>query len=111
MSLPVFVPLKLKYPVSQQDTLLATNNLAYSYVELGQTKKAADILEGVLAAQKRILGEEHPYTLMTMNNLRLAILYSQFSQTKDASDMPTASGTRQQSTGAKTKSGARCDVM
>jgi Tetratricopeptide repeat len=58
------------------------NNFAITYSDLGQTKDAVALLEKVLEARHRILGDEHLDTLARMNNL--AAMYRDLGQMKDA---------------------------
>jgi hypothetical protein len=46
-------------------------NLANRYSEAGRRQEALQLLERVVAAQKRTLGEEHPDTLYSINNLAI----------------------------------------
>jgi hypothetical protein len=43
--------------------------LAISYSEVGRRQEALQLLETVVAAHKRTLGEEHPDTLHSVQNL------------------------------------------
>ncbi len=45
------------------------NNLANTLWELGDAAGARDIHEAALSVRRRVLGEEHPGTLMSMHNL------------------------------------------
>jgi Tetratricopeptide repeat len=58
------------------------NNFAITYSDLGQAKDAVVLLEKVLEARHRILGDEHLDTLACMNNL--AAMYRDIGQMKDA---------------------------
>ena len=50
-------------------TLTSLNNLAYTYGELGEHKKALEMNEKVYTLRCRILGDEHPDTLTSLSNL------------------------------------------
>ena len=45
------------------------NNLALTLRAQGDLPAARDLEEQVLAARRRILGDDHPHTLISMNNL------------------------------------------
>jgi hypothetical protein len=45
------------------------NNLAQTLRELGDLHGAYSLHEQALAAYRRVLGDDHPSTLMSMNNL------------------------------------------
>lgn len=64
-----------KYVREHPHTLTVLQNLAVTYGDLGENKRALQIQEGVYASRRKILGEAHPDTLMTLNNL--AVLYKQ----------------------------------
>ena len=49
------------------ETLLAMNNLAVGLGNIGEVKRAHELLARVLEAQERVLGPEHPQTLMSRN--------------------------------------------
>ena len=51
------------------DTLMALNNLASSYSELGYQEKALELKQEAYEKQKEILGENHPDALLALNNL------------------------------------------
>ena len=51
------------------DTLIALNNLSYSYLNVGNYKKALELGERVYNLRSRILGEENSDTLRALNNL------------------------------------------
>ena len=61
------------------------SNLASTYMYQGKLKESADLNEKVLAARKRILGEEHPHTLTTMSNL--ASTYGGQGKLKESADL------------------------
>src|SRR5690606_12347673 len=50
-------------------TLTSANNLAGLYDQLDRTPEAIEMHERVLEARRRLLGDDHPYTLASMNNL------------------------------------------
>jgi hypothetical protein len=52
-----------------EDTLLAASLLAITYKSLGQWKEAGDIEERILRIRQETLGEKHPDTLQTLNNV------------------------------------------
>ncbi|WP_320129617.1 tetratricopeptide repeat protein [uncultured Sphaerochaeta sp.] len=58
-----------KYEIEDEKTLQVLNNLAVTYSNLGDTRKALEIYEKVYGLRKRILGDEHPHTLESLNNL------------------------------------------
>lgn len=60
---------KERYGEEHPDTLAALDNLAYTYVILGESKRASELLEKVCELKRNILGEEHPDTLSTLNYL------------------------------------------
>jgi hypothetical protein len=47
------------------------NNLAIVLYALGEVVAARELDEKVLAVRRRVLGEEHPDTLTSMNNLAI----------------------------------------
>jgi F0F1-type ATP synthase beta subunit len=49
------------------------NNLAYLYESQGKYEAADPLYEETLQLRKKVLGEEHPHTLASINNL--AALY------------------------------------
>jgi serine/threonine protein kinase/Flp pilus assembly protein TadD len=49
------------------------STIGYTYLELGRFERAEPQLVRAIEIRKRVLGEEHPLTLLSMNNL--AILY------------------------------------
>jgi hypothetical protein len=51
------------------------HNLANCYREVGRRQEALELLEKVVVARRRTLGEEHPDTLRSMH--ALAIRYSE----------------------------------
>lgn len=51
------------------DTITALNNLAISYDEMGDHKRALELKEKVYNLRVEVLGEEHPHTLSALNNL------------------------------------------
>jgi len=51
------------------DTLISMGNLAGSYRNQGQWKEAEELEVQVMQMHKRILGEEHPFTLNSKENL------------------------------------------
>ena len=51
------------------------HNLADSLRQLGDAAAARKLEEQVLAISIRVLGEEHPSTLSTMNNLAVSLYY------------------------------------
>ncbi|KAH8795890.1 hypothetical protein DL96DRAFT_1722748 [Flagelloscypha sp. PMI_526] len=62
--------------------LTCMNILATTYSKLNQHHKALELDEQVLAVRIRILGEEHPDTLITTGNL--AVTHSKIGQYRDA---------------------------
>jgi Tetratricopeptide repeat len=48
-------------------------NLAIALGGLGQLDEAVKMFEEVLEKMKRILGEEHPSTILVMNNLAITL--------------------------------------
>ena len=58
-----------KYSKKDETTLAWLNNTAVLYLEIGNYKKAAEILKEVYALCCDISGEKHPDTLNTLNNL------------------------------------------
>jgi hypothetical protein len=50
------------------------NNLAVTLVDLGDAAGAADLHGQVLDARRRLLGPEHPDTLMSINNLAATLV-------------------------------------
>jgi hypothetical protein len=46
--------------------------LAWTYLQQGRTAEAVKLEEEVLEKRRRILGEEHPHTLTTINTLASA---------------------------------------
>ncbi|MFF2805561.1 tetratricopeptide repeat protein, partial [Streptomyces sp. NPDC058051] len=50
-------------------TLLARNNLAGAYESAGDLGRAIPLYEQTLTDRIRVLGEEHPATLTSRNNL------------------------------------------
>ena len=54
------------------DTLIARDNLAGAYEDVGRFDEAIELLERVLVGSERVLGPDHPDTLMTRNNLAVA---------------------------------------
>ena len=51
---------------------MTRSNLASVYLDSGQPDKATPLLEETLTASERILGTDHPNTLMTRSNLASA---------------------------------------
>ena len=51
------------------DTLIARDNLAGAYEDVGRFDEAIELSERVLAEQERVLGPDHPKTLTTRGNL------------------------------------------
>ena len=51
------------------DTLIARDNLAGAYEDVGRFDEAIELSERVLAEQERVLGPDHPKTLTVRNNL------------------------------------------
>jgi tetratricopeptide (TPR) repeat protein len=52
-----------------QDTLAATNNLAWELYQMGRYVEARDLEEDTLNRLRRILGDNDPNTLNSANNL------------------------------------------
>jgi tetratricopeptide (TPR) repeat protein len=67
------------------DTLTTISNLASTYSNQGQWKKAEELQVQVMESRKRLLGDEHPYTLTSISNLASA--YSNQGQWKKAEGM------------------------
>ena len=55
-------------------TLLVANNLAAALRGVGQTDRAIGLLEHAVDCRIRILGDEHPDTLVSMANLVVVLL-------------------------------------
>ena len=70
------------YGDEHASTLFALGNLAVTYGELGDHKKALELNEKVYALRCRILGEEHPDTLISLSNL--AYTYGELGNHKKA---------------------------
>ena len=68
-------------------TLMAMNNLANTYSDLGRYQEALSLQEKVYDFRRRIQGEEHPDTLIAMNNL--AVTYSDLGRYQAALDLAT----------------------
>jgi hypothetical protein len=51
------------------NTLISIDNLASTYNNQGQWKKAAELYVQVMESRKRLLGAEHPATLTSIANL------------------------------------------
>jgi hypothetical protein len=64
------------YGKEEWDTLKWIGELASTYCAQGNFAAPADMEEVVLMGRKKTLGEEHPATLTSMNNLA-AIFYHQ----------------------------------
>jgi eukaryotic-like serine/threonine-protein kinase len=62
---------RLLGPTDEQ-TLMAENDLACSYLALRQDKKARELCEHTLEHRRLTLGPDHPLTLESMNNLAKA---------------------------------------
>ena len=60
-----------EYGEEHPDTLTPLNNIAYTYGELGDHKKALELYEKVYKLSCKIFGEEHPDTLTSLNNLSM----------------------------------------
>ncbi len=45
------------------------NNLVSEYINQGQYARAEELGRQLVAIRRRVLGEQHPSTLMSMNNL------------------------------------------
>jgi len=60
-------------------------NLAAIYNNQGRWKEAEELEVQVLQMRKRILGEEHPFTLTSMANL--AVTYRNQGRWKEAEDL------------------------
>jgi tetratricopeptide (TPR) repeat protein len=61
---------KLFFGLDHPDTLMARSELGMSFCVAGEHLPAAErLVSNVLAARKRILGEEHAYTLWSLNDL------------------------------------------
>ena len=54
------------------DTLIARDDLAGAYEDVGRFDEAIELSERVLADQERVLGPDHPKTLTVRNNLASA---------------------------------------
>ncbi|KAH8796794.1 hypothetical protein DL96DRAFT_1721824 [Flagelloscypha sp. PMI_526] len=67
------------------DTLAHMNNLALTYLHLGQYQEARELYEQALKLCRQILGDEHPDTLTSMNNL--ALTYLHLGQYQDAQEL------------------------
>ncbi|MCJ1255882.1 Kinesin light chain 3 [Lignoscripta atroalba] len=65
-----------------EEMLNIVDKFALVYSESGQTQEAVKLSEQVLKVRKRILGDEHPDTLKSMNNL--ACSYSDLGQRQEA---------------------------
>jgi hypothetical protein len=53
--------------------LMSMNNLAGVLRDQGKYNEAEQMRREVVEGQERVLGKEHPYTLMSMNNLALVL--------------------------------------
>jgi len=51
---------------------MSRNNLAVAYRDAGDLGRAIPLFERVLGAQLRVLGQDHPHTLISRDNLALA---------------------------------------
>ncbi|KAF8133603.1 hypothetical protein K438DRAFT_1739049 [Mycena galopus ATCC 62051] len=67
------------------DTMIAMNNLAYTYHSLGQFEEAEQLELVALEKQRKILSDEHPDTLTTMNYL--ASTYHSLGRFEDAEQL------------------------
>ncbi|KAH8824127.1 hypothetical protein DL96DRAFT_1502139 [Flagelloscypha sp. PMI_526] len=67
------------------DTLRSMSNLALTYSDLGQHRKALELKERVLKLQRHVLGEEHPDTLRSMSSF--ANTYSDLGQHRNAFEL------------------------
>ncbi|MET8876015.1 tetratricopeptide repeat protein [Nocardia sp. NPDC004604] len=54
---------------NNHDTLMARNNLAFSFESAGRLREAIPLYEENLDEHKRVLGVDHPDTLISRNNL------------------------------------------
>jgi Flp pilus assembly protein TadD len=61
------------------------NNLASTYLNQGRWNKAEPLMVQVMETTKRVLGEEHPYTLTSIANL--AFIYSKQGRWKEAESL------------------------
>ena len=61
-----------EYGAEHPDTLMALNNLAVVYGELGQYDKALELNKKAYELCCKVRGEEHPDSLIVLNNLALA---------------------------------------
>ena len=50
------------------------SNLSSILPELGQHQEAADMARQALAGRQRVLGPEHPGTLLSLHNLSLRLI-------------------------------------
>ncbi|KAJ7030251.1 P-loop containing nucleoside triphosphate hydrolase protein, partial [Mycena alexandri] len=66
-------------------TLIAMNNLASTYSDLGEFKKAEELKILVLQKRSKLLGEDHPSTWSAMGNLALA--HSALGECKKAEEL------------------------
>ncbi|KAH8588254.1 hypothetical protein B0O99DRAFT_693645 [Bisporella sp. PMI_857] len=67
---------------SQEEEIIIASKFAQVYVDSGQWRNACELREEVLEARKRTLGDEHPDTLLSMNNL--ASSYSDLGRMQEA---------------------------
>ncbi|KAK0745454.1 hypothetical protein B0T18DRAFT_409481 [Schizothecium vesticola] len=57
---------KTKLGADHPDTLTSMNNLAITWKGQGRHADALALMEDCAQARRRVLGEEHPYTLSTL---------------------------------------------
>ena len=69
----------------EEELLRTADKFIKVYVDNGQWLQAVELKEKVLEARKRILGEEHPDTLLSMGNL--ARSYSDLGRRQDAVEL------------------------
>ena len=62
------------------------NNLALTYRQQGRMNEAAKLQEEVLQKSKEILGDDHPSTLTSMNNLA-SMMYRQQGRLDEAANL------------------------
>jgi tetratricopeptide (TPR) repeat protein len=66
-------------------TLKSMTSLAYTYIELGHFKEAADLQENALAILTQVLGDNHIHTAATMYDLATSYYY--LGRTKEAAEL------------------------
>jgi hypothetical protein len=57
---------KTKLGADHPDTLTSMHNLAFTWESQGRHADALSLMEDCAQARRRVLGEEHPYTLSSL---------------------------------------------